>query len=93
MAATKLGAVDYLVKPSTPDQIESALLGLGADERTNFCPYAVRLQHIKSVLKMCDGNVSRTARELKMHRRTLQRLMTRAELPSSQSQRTRRAVC
>jgi two-component system response regulator RegA len=90
VAATKLGAIDYLVKPSTPDQIENALLGLGADERINVCPYAVRLQHIQSVLKMCDGNVSRTARELKMHRRSLQRLMTRAELPIGQSQRSRR---
>jgi two-component system, response regulator RegA len=88
VAATKLGAIDYLVKPATPDQIESALLGLGADERINFCPYTVRLQHIMCVLKMCDGNVSKTAKELKMHRRTLQRILSKTELRSGRSRRS-----
>jgi two-component system response regulator RegA len=30
-------------------------------------------EHIQKVLKENDGNISETARQLKMHRRTLQR--------------------
>ncbi|MBL0709420.1 MAG: helix-turn-helix domain-containing protein, partial [Colwellia sp.] len=33
----------------------------------------VQWQHIQQVLKANDGNVSATARQLSMHRRTLQR--------------------
>jgi two-component system, response regulator RegA len=88
VAATKLGAIDYLVKPATADQIESALLGLGADERINFSPDAVRLQHIMCVLKMCEGNVSKTAKELKMHRRTRQRVLSKTDLPRGRQRRS-----
>jgi two-component system, response regulator RegA len=35
----------------------------------------VRWEHIQRVFEMCDRNVSETARRLKMHRRTLQRIL------------------
>jgi two-component system response regulator RegA len=37
----------------------------------------VRRQHIQQVYETCGRNVSETARRLNMHRRTLQRILTR----------------
>ena len=77
--AIKLGAVNYLPKPSS---IEDILLALNhdSDERTELpeqcdTPSVQRLEweHIQHVLSRNNGNISQTARELNMHRRTLQR--------------------
>ena len=35
----------------------------------------VRWEHIQRVYELCDRNVTETARRLKMHRRTLQRIL------------------
>jgi two-component system, response regulator RegA len=35
----------------------------------------VRWEHSQRVFEQCDRNVSETARRLKMHRRTLQRIL------------------
>ena len=35
----------------------------------------VRWEHIQRVFEQCDRNVSETARRLRMHRRTLQRIL------------------
>lgn len=80
--AIKLGADNYLAKPADTDEILSALL-LGdaeeshvAHETTAMEPMSVRRlewEHIQKVLQENDGNISATARQLKMHRRTLQR--------------------
>ena len=77
--AIKLGATNYLAKPADTEEILHALLenapetpGIEAARQ----PMSVRRlewEHIQSVLKKNDGNISRTARQLKMHRRTLQR--------------------
>jgi two-component system response regulator RegA len=40
-------------------------------------PAYVRLQHIRQVHEAGGRNVSKTARRLSMHRRTLQRILTR----------------
>ena len=40
-------------------------------------PAYVRLQHIRQVHEASGRNVSETARRLNMHRRTLQRILTR----------------
>jgi two-component system response regulator RegA len=40
-------------------------------------PVDVRLQHIQQVHEASGRNVSETARRLNMHRRTLQRILTR----------------
>ena len=37
----------------------------------------VRWEHIQRVYELCDKNVSETARRLKMHRRTLQRILSK----------------
>ena len=37
----------------------------------------VRWEHIQRVYEQCDRNVSETARRLKMHRRTLQRILAK----------------
>ncbi|MEM9370518.1 MAG: helix-turn-helix domain-containing protein, partial [Pseudomonadota bacterium] len=36
-------------------------------------------QHIDTVFERCERNVSETARQLNMHRRTLQRIMSRGK--------------
>jgi two-component system, response regulator RegA len=77
--AVKLGAINYLAKPSTVDDILAALYkssGKIAPEMEDAKPLSVdRLEweHIQRVLAEHEGNISATARALNMHRRTLQR--------------------
>lgn len=80
--AIKLGADNYLAKPADADEILSALLATdqssSAEEpdSAHLEPMSVRRlewEHIQKVLNENDGNISETARQLKMHRRTLQR--------------------
>lgn len=75
--AIKLGADDYLAKPADADEILAALLdGDAAAAGAPLEPMSVRRlewEHIQRVLKENGGNISATARKLKMHRRTLQR--------------------
>lgn len=76
--AIKLGAQQYLAKPVDVDAIVKALLGgqepddETAPEETLSVP-RLEWEHIQRVLADNDGNISATARALKMHRRTLQR--------------------
>ena len=81
VAAVKAGALDYLPKPANPDQIAAALLQRG-DEMPPppddpMSADRVRWEHIQRVFEQCDRNVSETARRLKMHRRTLQRILAK----------------
>jgi two-component system response regulator RegA len=76
--AIKLGARHYLAKPSSIDEILSALNQLHGNEHLDVQskPLSVdRLEweHIQKVLSEYEGNISATARALNMHRRTLQR--------------------
>ena len=77
--AVKLGAVNYLAKPATVDDILTVLsqsAGAGASAMQEARPLSVdRLEweHIQRVLAEHRGNISATARALNMHRRTLQR--------------------
>jgi len=77
--AIKLGADNYLAKPADIDEI---LAALDEDAEQDDCdaefqePMSVRRlewEHIQKVLLENQGNISETARQLKMHRRTLQR--------------------
>lgn len=76
--AMRLGARNYLTKPSTADQILAALDAeepCAPIEETEFeVPSLARVEreHIERVLQECNGNISKTARVLGMHRRTLQ---------------------
>lgn len=80
--AIKLGATHYLAKPAGVKEI---LAALGreegdADAELPEAPLSVdRLEweHIQKVLAEHDGNLSATARALKMHRRTLQRKLAK----------------
>ncbi len=81
VAAVKAGAVDYLPKPADADQIEAALLvdgrPLPSPPENPMSADRVRWEHIQRVFEQCDRNVSETARRLKMHRRTLQRILNK----------------
>lgn len=79
VAAVKAGALDYLPKPADADTIVSALLaepgGLPPPPAEPMSADRVRWEHIQRVYEQCDRNVSETARRLRMHRRTLQRIL------------------
>tara|TARA_A100001037_G_scaffold302853_1_gene335485 strand:- start:268 stop:855 length:588 start_codon:yes stop_codon:yes gene_type:complete len=81
VAAVKAGAIDYLAKPADADQVIAALLTQGADlpppPENPMSADRVRWEHIQRVYEQCDRNVSETARRLKMHRRTLQRILSK----------------
>ncbi len=81
VGAVKLGAVDYLTKPVHEDDIVSALLAPeGCKAEPPKYPKSadrVRWEHIQYVYELCDRNVSETARQLTMHRRTLQRVLAK----------------
>jgi two-component system response regulator RegA len=81
VAAIKEGAIDYLSKPADADDVEKALL---ANPNTKAEPPEnpmsadrVKWEHIHRVFELCNRNVSETARRLKMHRRTLQRILSK----------------
>ncbi|MBM3570744.1 MAG: ActR/PrrA/RegA family redox response regulator transcription factor [Alphaproteobacteria bacterium] len=79
VAAVKAGAVDYLPKPADADAIEGALLARGdtmpPPPENPMSADRVRWEHIQRVYEQCDRNLSETARRLRMHRRTLQRIL------------------
>ncbi len=81
VAAVKIGAVDYLAKPADADDVEKALLTKGEQKppppEHPMSADRVRWEHIQRVFELCDRNVSETARRLNMHRRTLQRILTK----------------
>jgi len=81
VAAIKEGAIDYLAKPADAEDVEKALL---ADPSKKAQPPEnpmsadrVKWEHIHRVFELCNRNVSETARRLKMHRRTLQRILSK----------------
>lgn len=80
--AIKLGATHYLAKPVDTDSIVAAFNRDQGDETISVTanPLSVdRLEweHVQRVLAEHDGNVSATARALNMHRRTLQRKLSK----------------
>lgn len=77
--AIKLGAVQYLAKPIDVATLLAAFAGEaapGSPAEALPKPMSVdrvEWEHIQRVLREHDGNISATARALRMHRRTLQR--------------------
>ena len=80
--AIKLGADNYLAKPADADEIISAMINENRQISENLeisktsTPMSVQRvewEHIQRVLMDNKGNISATARQLQMHRRTLQR--------------------
>jgi len=74
--AMRLGARDYLTKPAHADRILAAFdTDPEPTQEMEFdIPTLAKLEreHIERVLTECNGNVSRAARALGVHRRTLQ---------------------
>jgi two-component system response regulator RegA len=80
--AMRLGANGYLVKPCNADQVFAELFGEPAapgegeepEQERDPIPSLARLEreHIERVLVECGGNVTKAAKVLGIHRRTLQ---------------------
>jgi two-component system response regulator RegA len=74
--AVKRGATDYLTKPASFELIEAALMGrrtkAGEDLKT---PSLSEIEHeyIDFLLTKNQGNITKTAKELGLHRQSLQR--------------------
>jgi two-component system response regulator RegA len=83
MQALKLGADSYLGKPADTDQILAAYRDLeaGANEKSTptSVPSLARVEweHIQRVLSDCSGNITQAAKLLGIHRRSLQRKLSK----------------
>ena len=81
VAAIKSGAIDYLPKPAEVDQIYDALTNskevLPPPPENPMTADRIRWEHKQRVFVQCNRNVSETARRLRMHRRTLQRILNK----------------
>jgi len=84
LEAVRCGANDYLSKPVDVDQIIAAYAGLSQPAPAGARPAAsvpslgrVEWEHIQRVLTDCGGNVSQAAKLLGLHRRSLQRKLSK----------------
>lgn len=77
----RMGATDVVHKPCDTALLEVIVTGSTegpiSGETCSLHPDKLRRDYIESVLQDCGGNIAGTARVLSMHRRTLQRLLTR----------------
>ncbi len=92
--AIKRGAWDYLAKPVDADQVLQAMRsGSRGAEQSAASAFAapplkrLEWEHIQRVLAECDGNISEAARRLGMHRRTLQRKLSKRPVREAGSNR------
>lgn len=81
--AIKLGATQYLAKPVDADEIMAAFEQIEGDSTAQISPHAlsvgqVEWEYIQRILVENNGNISTTAKKLKMHRRTLQRKLNKS---------------
>lgn len=83
LEAVRRGADHYLTKPVDADQIIRAYEGLPHASPQTPLPETVpslarvEWEHIQRVLADCGGNVSQAAKTLGIHRRSLQRKLSR----------------
>lgn len=82
--AIRLGAVNYLPKPADAEEILAAFALKESEpddeaEEDISTPSLARAEweHINRVLTDCAGNISEAAKRLKLHRRTLQRKLSK----------------
>ncbi len=74
--AIKLGAVHYLTKPVELEEIEAAFAGHAPLPQTPAPTLdEAKRTHIERVLHDSNNNISEAARRLKLHRRSLQRIL------------------
>ncbi|MBC3868897.1 MULTISPECIES: response regulator transcription factor [Undibacterium] len=83
--AVKLGACQYLAKPSNTDDIEAAfghIAGVAEPELTarSTSIKTLEWERIHEVLVESDFNISEAARRLGMHRRTLARKLSKQQV-------------
>jgi two-component system, response regulator RegA len=83
--AIKLGATNYLTKPSDTDDIERAFTAVAGNEDVSLTqrPTSIKTmewEQIHRTLEETGFNVSETARRLGMHRRTLARKLEKRHL-------------
>ena len=74
--AVKRGAVDYLTKPASFSEIDQALNGKRVKPEADFKRRSlseVEHEYIDFVLTKNEGNISKTAKDLGLHRQSLQR--------------------
>lgn len=78
--AIKLGAINYITKPVDADTLIAAFKG-----RTDNCntqiktPFLSQVEwdHIQRVVSECGGNITKASKALGMHRRSLQRKLSK----------------
>ncbi len=79
--AVRLGAIQFLSKPANADEVVAAFTYKPQAQADLFLPRPFsgqqEAEYLKRVLHEHDGNISQTARTLKMHRRTLQRKLSK----------------
>ena len=85
--AIKLGATHYLAKPVDADEIVVAFERTSGDADVQISSHPLSVdrlewEYIQRVLNENKGNISVTARALNMHRRTLQRKLTKYPVKS-----------
>jgi two-component system response regulator RegA len=78
----KLGAIHYLTKPATADEVVAALHRKEGDTSVSPAeqPLSVKRlewEYLQKILTEHGGNISAAARALNMHRRTLQRKLAK----------------
>jgi two-component system response regulator RegA len=96
VAAMKRGASDYFAKPFKVCDLAASLRGAPAYEtaqasatdqaEVHLALRRVEWEYIQRVLIDCEGNISETAKRLHVHRRTLQRKLSKrpvAERPGA----------
>jgi two-component system response regulator RegA len=88
ISAMKKGADYYLSKPADADQILAAYEKLQAPENVAADALAevpslarVEWEHMQRVIADCGGNISQAARALGIHRRSLQRKLSKYPPP------------
>jgi two-component system response regulator RegA len=78
--AMRLGAYNYLSKPAELNAILNAFESVPQVVQTEVASLdAIENEHIQRVLRECGGNISRAAKLLGLHRRTLQRKLNRID--------------
>ena len=80
--ATKSGAVQYLPKPATVEEIlavfnQSTEISNPSIPNQSPSPKRLEWEYIQRTLLKNQGNITATAKELGMHRRTLQRKLSK----------------
>lgn len=84
LEAMRIGAINFLQKPASVDEIERAFLMQDAPNSShppapNQVPSLAKAEweHINRVLTECDGNIRQASKLLGLHRRTLQRKLAK----------------